>query len=44
MGDPVRDHPGLAAPGAGQYQQRPLNVLHCFTLRLCKAIQERVQG
>ena len=44
VSDPMRNHPCLAASGAGKHQERAFNVLYRFTLRVGQAFQKRIQG
>jgi hypothetical protein len=44
VGNAVSDHPRLAASGPGKHQERALNVLHGFTLRVGQAFQEVIQA
>lgn len=40
MGNPVCDYTGLAATGAGQYQQGTFDVLHSLSLAGIQTFQE----
>jgi hypothetical protein len=39
VGDAVREHAGLARPGAGEDEQRPLRAQDGFALRFVKRVQ-----
>ena len=43
VGDLLRDHPGLARAGAGQHQQRAIEVAYCFALRRIEGRQHRLR-
>ena len=43
-GDAMGDHPGLAAAGPGQDQQRSFDVQHGLALGLGQALQEFLQN